>query len=201
MATESRYISGTCAAKRCWYAVATRSRHERSVERALQRLGTVETYVPLRRVWSRRVDRRFRIDVPALPGYVFVRAYLDPETRAAIKRTSGVVGFVGTEGLPARIPAEQIESLRIMLRSSADVEVVTQLEVGQRVRVKAGPLAGATGILIRRNPSQFRLVVRIEHVGMALSADVHEADVEPLEADRSNERSRPVGRSLHCGTT
>ncbi|NLH98109.1 MAG: UpxY family transcription antiterminator [Chthonomonadales bacterium] len=164
-----------------WYALVTRSRHERAVERALARLEGVETYVPLRRVWSSRVDRRVQIYTPALPGYVFLRAVLWPDIRASIKRTPGVVAFVGCESQPARIPPEQIESLRIMLACSTDVEVLTKYEPGQPVQITRGPLAGARGVLIRTNPSRHRLVVRIEQIGLALSADVHEADVEPLD--------------------
>ena len=39
-----------------WYAVYTRSRHEKQVEAMLRRQA-LETYLPLRRAWSRRQDR------------------------------------------------------------------------------------------------------------------------------------------------
>jgi Transcription termination factor nusG len=35
----------------CWYAVYTRSRHEKQVEQMLRR-QSLETYLPLRRAWS-----------------------------------------------------------------------------------------------------------------------------------------------------
>ncbi|MBM3495728.1 MAG: UpxY family transcription antiterminator [Armatimonadetes bacterium] len=173
-----------------WYALVTRSRHERAVQRLLARLHSVETYVPQRRVWSARVDRRFQIDAPVLPGYVFMRTVLWPDVRADIKRTPGVVGFVGVDSTPATIPSEQIESLRIMLACPADAQIHTGYEPGQAVRIKRGHLAGACGVLIRTNPGRHRLVVRIEQVGLALSADVHEADVEVLDL-------QPAAARLH----
>jgi transcription antitermination factor NusG len=82
-----------------WYAVATRSRHEQSVARFLER-HAVETYVPLKRTWSARVDRRKQIDVPALPGYMFIRCDLTPDVRAAVKKAPGVVCLVAVSEQP-----------------------------------------------------------------------------------------------------
>src|SRR5688500_12879854 len=93
-----------------WYAIYTRSRHEKQVAAYLER-QKIETYLPLRRAWSSRKDRKVTIEVPALPGYLFVRCPLYGETRALIKRASGVLRLVENAGQPARIPNEQIESL------------------------------------------------------------------------------------------
>jgi hypothetical protein len=75
---------------RHWYALYTRSRHEKRVEAVLRRLS-LETYLPLRRAWSRGRDRRGTVELPALPGYLFVRCVLSGETRARLKKTAWVV--------------------------------------------------------------------------------------------------------------
>ena len=162
-----------------WYAVATRSRHEHSVARFLDR-HDVETYVPLKRVWSARVDRRRQIDVPALPGYLFIRCELTPDIRATVKKAPGVVCLVSVSNQPSRIPDSQIESLRILLQSHQEVVVLHEWTEGQSVIIRSGPIKGASGTLVRVKQDQHRLVVRIEHIGLALSVDVHEADVEPV---------------------
>jgi transcription antitermination factor NusG len=97
-----------------WYAVYTRCRHEKQVATFLAR-QEIETFVPLRRAWSQRTDRKQTIQVPALPGYLFVRCALYSETRALIKRASGVLRLVEAAGRPAVIPERQIESLRAAL--------------------------------------------------------------------------------------
>jgi transcription termination/antitermination protein NusG len=163
-----------------WFAVATRSRHEQSVARFLER-HSVETYVPLKRTWSTRVDRRKQIDVPALPGYMFIRCHLSPDSRAAVKKAPGGVCLVAVSDRPCRIPDSQIESLRILLQSHQHVSVSSEWTEGQPVRIRTGPIKGATGTLVRVKQDQHRLVVRIEHIGLALSVDVHEADVEPIK--------------------
>src|SRR5437867_2746076 len=91
-----------------WYAVYTRSRHEKQVETVLQREG-LETYLPLRRAWSRRRDRRVTVELPALPGYLFVRCALYGEVRAQLKKTTGVIRVVENAGRPCAISAIEID--------------------------------------------------------------------------------------------
>src|SRR5688572_10958451 len=104
-----------------WFAVYTRSRHEKQVAAYLER-QQIETFLPLRRQWSSRKDRKVTVEVPALPGYLFVRCILYAETRALIKRASGVLRLVEHAGRPATIPQEQIESLRVALARSFNAE-------------------------------------------------------------------------------
>jgi transcription antitermination factor NusG len=104
-----------------WYAVYTRSRQERQVAAYLQR-QRINTYLPLRRTWSSRRDRKVTLEVPALPGYLFVQCILFAETRALIKRASNVVSLVENAGRPAEIPGSQIESLRIALARAFNPE-------------------------------------------------------------------------------
>ena len=70
----------------------------------------LETYLPLRRTWSRRRDRRATVDLPALPGYLFVRCVLYGEVRAQLKKTPGVIRVVENAGRPCVIPERQIET-------------------------------------------------------------------------------------------
>lgn len=160
-----------------WYALYVRSRHESRVGAWLETRG-LEVYVPLRSVWSSRRDRRHRIRVPALPGYLFFCCPMTPEIRALVKKAPGVVALVSTDGRPDRIPAEQIESLRILLESGRDVASSCGLATGKRVVIRSGPLRGASGILVRMNSARSRLVVQIEKVGLSLSVNLHEGDVE-----------------------
>src|SRR5919204_2067682 len=105
------------ACDRQWYAVYTRSRHEKQVEAMLRRQA-LETYLPLRRAWSRRRDRRVTVELPALTGYLFVRCALYGEVRAQIKKAPGVIRVVENAGRPCIIPVEQIQSLRAVLARS-----------------------------------------------------------------------------------
>lgn len=160
-----------------WYAVYTRCRHEKQVASYLAKQD-IETFVPLRRDWSRRTDRKLTIQVPALPGYLFVRCPLYAETRALIKRTSGVLRLVESAGRPAVIPERQIESLRAALATSYNAEGHPYLQIGDRVRVVRGPMVGAEGYLVRVAESRHRLVIAIDYVNQALSVDLDAECVE-----------------------
>src|SRR5216117_1931732 len=121
-----------------WYALYTRSRHEKQVDAMLRRLS-LESYLPLRRTWSRRQDRRVTVDLPALPGYLFVRCTLYGEVRAQIKKTPGVIRLVENAGRPCVIPEVQIQSLRTVLERSFQVEAHPYFDIGDRVQVARGP--------------------------------------------------------------
>lgn len=161
-----------------WYAVRTRSRHEKQVFAFLQR-QRVETYLPLRRTWSARQDRKLTIEVPALPGYLFVRCVLYAETRALIKRASGVLHMIEHAGRPAVIPPRQLDSLRLALQQAFNAEGHPFLNVGDRVRVVRGPMAGAEGYLLRVAENRHRLVIAVDYVNQALSVEIDGDCVEP----------------------
>lgn len=161
-----------------WYAVYTRSRHEKQVAALLQRQD-LETYLPLRRAWSSRQDRKVTIQVPALPGYLFVRCTMYAETRALIKRANGVIRLVENVGRPAVIPEEQIESLRIALTGTFNAEGHPYLKVGDRVKVTRGPMGGAEGYLVRVAENKHRLIIAVDYVNQALSVEIDARCVEP----------------------
>src|SRR4051794_12319959 len=94
-----------------WYAVYARSRHEKQVDTMLRR-QSLETYLPLQRTQSRRRDRRVTLDLPALPGYLFVRCTMYGEVQTQIKKTPGVIRVVENAGRACVIPEQEIQSLR-----------------------------------------------------------------------------------------
>ncbi|MFN3650209.1 MAG: UpxY family transcription antiterminator [Armatimonadota bacterium] len=166
-----------------WYAVYTRSRHEKQVATFLARQG-LEVYLPLRRTWSSRKDRKLTIEVPALPGYLFVKCVLYAETRALLKRSAGVIHLVDSVGKPAVIPEAQVESLRTALAAAVNAEGHPYLKAGERVRVIRGPLIGAEGQLLRVAESRHRLVLSIDYVNQAVSVEIDAADVDRVEQER-----------------
>ena len=84
-----------------WYAVHTRSQHEKSVVSYLQGEG-ITTFLPLVTEVHRWSDRRKLVELPLFSCYAFVRISLVPELWVKVMKTSGVLGFVGArrEGIP-----------------------------------------------------------------------------------------------------
>ena len=159
-----------------WYAIYTRHHHENSVAESLSNHG-IEVFLPAYGALRQWKDRKKLLSLPLFPCYVFLHGGLD--RRVKVLSTPGVYSIVGTNGQPAAIPETEIEAIRRAVTSDLRVEPHPFLRCGDRVRVKAGPLAGIEGILIRKK-SSFRLVLSAELLQKAIAVEVDAFEVEPL---------------------
>jgi transcription antitermination factor NusG len=159
-----------------WYAAYTSANHEKRVaEQLVQR--SVEYFLPVYesvRCWK---DRRVKLDMPLFPGYVFVRIAL--RDRLCVQQVPGIARLVGFGNMPTALPEDEMQALRASLRRGVRAQPHPFLTVGQRVRVKNGPMVGLQGVLKRRK-SQARLVVSLELIQRAIAVEVDEADLEPM---------------------
>jgi transcription antitermination factor NusG len=161
-----------------WYAIRTRSRHEKMVADQLDKLG-VENFLPLvkrTRQWSDRVKE---VELPLFSGYTFVRVVLTSADRLRVLQTHGVAGFVGINCGGTAIPENQIEDIRTLLASEVTFEEQPFLRVGQRVRVRGGALDGVEGILSAQNDDR-SLVISLEPIQRSLSVRIQGYTVEPV---------------------
>jgi transcription antitermination factor NusG len=161
-----------------WYAIRTRSRHEKVAIRQLDGAG-VEAFLPLVTQVHRWVTGPKHVDVPLFPGYAFVRITYTPDQRVRVLRAHGVAGFVGTQGKGTPIPDKQIEDIKLLLNNKIPFKNSMTLRVGQRVRVKGGSLDGVEGVLVGTR-SQRKLVILIEPIQRSLSVDLEGYDVEAI---------------------
>lgn len=130
----------------------------------------VEVFLPLHktyRIWS---DRKKLVDVPLLSSYVFVKVV--PLEFPKVYKSAGVVRFVTFEGRPASIPENQIDNLRLLINSDAEIEVTSdKFEPGDNVEVVRGSLIGLTGELIQTG-SHSRVIVRIDRLDQNLIVNI-----------------------------
>jgi transcription antitermination factor NusG len=159
-----------------WYAISTRSRHERLVERQLQARG-IDSFLPMVSEIHRWSDRRKVVDTPLFAGYIFIRIAASPQQRVNVLQTQGVVDFVGVQGRGIPIPEEQIEGIKAVLASQIPFAKHSFLKVGQRVRICGGSLDGVEGILVAQNGTR-NLVISVEPIQRALSIRIEGYQVE-----------------------
>ena len=164
------------AAELRWFAVVTRSRHERKVHDQLQSRD-VESFLPFVQRWSRWRDRRKLIEWPLFPGYCFARC--SSGNVRPVLACQGVVHLVSFAARPAPVPDYEIDGIRRLLASTLPHDPCPLIEVGMWVQVVYGPLRGVRGRLVHKDRST-TLVVAIEMLGRALSVQIDAADVEPL---------------------
>ncbi len=160
-----------------WYAVQTFANHEK---RVLQQLDqrTVEAYLPLYESVRRWKDRRVRLDLPLFPGYVFVHLAL--RDRLRVLQTPSVVRLVGFSGQPAALPDQEIEALRQGLTHEMRIEPHPYLKLGNRVRVKIGPLQGLEGILVRKK-NRTRFVISLDLIMRSVAVEIDISDLDHMQ--------------------
>jgi transcriptional antiterminator NusG len=161
-----------------WYAIRTRSRHEKVATRELEAQG-IPVFLPLAtsvRQWS---DRKTKVEMPLFPGYAFVRVDFLSSDRVRVLQATGVVSFVGPKPAEAAIPEEQIESIRTILLRKIPVEEHPFLTLGQRIRVRSGSLNGVEGILVAVKGMR-TLVISVEPIQRSVSINLEDYEVETV---------------------
>jgi transcription antitermination factor NusG len=166
-----------------WYALYTCPRHEKCVALQIEQ-RRIDCFLPLYRSVRRWKDRRKELELALFPGYVFVR--LAPQDRMRVLQLPSAVRLVSFNGHPAPLPEAEIEALRQRLAGGACVQPHPYLCVGRRVRVRAGPMNGLEGIIVRRK-DRCRVVFSLDLIMRSVAVEVDESDVEPVaESKRRN---------------
>jgi len=155
-----------------WFAVYTRSHHEKSVAQQLQGRG-IEHFLPLYTSARRWKDRVKMLQMPLFAGYLFVRVF--PSQFLCVLQTHGVSRLVGSP-LPLPLEEKEIEQLRTWLSLSLAVEPNPYLRIGQLVRVRRGPLTDVEGILVRKK-NGLRLVVSVDLIQRSVALEIDASDI------------------------
>jgi len=177
------YLEAQESAKHPWFALRVKSRTEKMVSTIARNKG-FEEFLPLyqcRRQWS---DRFKSVELPLFPGYVFCR--LNPEFRLPLLTIPGVMSFVGIGRIPAPVDEAEIAAIQAAIGAGLLAEPYPFLEVGQRVRLAEGPLAGLEGLLVEIRKQQ-RLVVSVSMLRRSVAVEIDRNWVRPLD-----ERGREV---------
>ncbi len=162
----------------CWTCVRTRPRWEKKFAQWLA-TRKMPFFLPLitRRTVSHRKVRE--TEVPLFPGYVFV---LGTHTKQMFTLSGCVVRLLLPRGAgeTARLD-DEIRSVHRLLAAGDHPALVPQWTPGERVRVLAGALAGATGQFVRGD-GKGRLIVWIELLGVGAAVTLPpDIPLEPAE--------------------
>jgi len=161
-----------------WYALYTRHQHEKNVALSLTDKG-FEVFLPLYTAVHRWKDRDKRLSLPLFPCYIFLR---NPTERwQSILATPGVYSLVGFAKRPATISSEEIDAVKRVVGSCLKLEPHPFLQCGDRVRLRAGPLEGLEGLLVRKK-SVWKLVVSVEMLQRSVAVEVDATMVERVAA-------------------
>ena len=161
-----------------WYAVYTRPRFEKQVQKSLYDQG-IEVYLPLIKTMRQWSDRKKMVEVPLFSSYVFV--HIDRSSYDQVLQTHGAVKYITFEGKAATIPSEQIDNLKIIVDSNENVDTTWEARrKGDSVIVTAGSLKGLKGELITEGRRK-KVLVRIQGIDQNLTVEVHSSLIETIK--------------------
>ena len=160
-----------------WFVVHTQSGYEKKAKQNLEaRIVSMnmegrihEVVIPLRDVPEFKNGKKVVSSKRLFPGYVFVRCALDDEVWPVIRGTPHVAGFVNQGGAPSPLRRRDVESfLGVADRSqeaSKRAKPMFAYDIGETVRVKAGPFSDFSGEIIEINEDQLKVKVLVNIFG------------------------------------
>ncbi|MGH7889926.1 MAG: UpxY family transcription antiterminator [Thermodesulfobacteriota bacterium] len=160
-----------------WYALFTRSRHEKFIYLELEK-RRIESFLPIRflkRKWS---DRTVTVEEPLFKSYLFVKTNI--LGFSDVLKTKGAVKLVSAGANPIPIGENVIASLRNVIQPEIVLDPFPYLRSGDRVYVKSGIFKGTEGFIVRKNDKKCRLVISIEAIMASVSVEVDSCLVERI---------------------
>ncbi len=158
-----------------WWALYTRSRREKDLMRRLVKLQ-VPFYGPVIEQRHRSPSGRLRTSYsPLFSNYVFVCGD-DSDRYNAL--TTGCV----SRDLLVTDPTALVHDLReihSLINTGVDLTPEAHIEVGERVRVKSGPLENRVGVVIERRGKR-RLLVAVDFLQQGASVELEHCELERL---------------------
>jgi transcription antitermination factor NusG len=161
-----------------WMAIRVRSRFEKIAAEALRQKG-YEYFLPLyrsTRVWS---DRTKRLDLPLFPGYLFCR--FSVRNRVPVLESPGVMHIVGIGKTPIPVDDGEIAALQKIVHSGLPLAPCEFLQLGQRVRIRSGPLADVQGILVDVR-KRHRIVISISLLRRSVLVELDREAVSSVDS-------------------
>jgi transcription antitermination factor NusG len=168
--------SNSVSAKKHWYAVYTKARWEKKVDKLLTEKG-ITSYCPLTKVRRQWSDRIKIVEEPLFKSYVFL--HIREAEKTEVRLTSGIVNFVYWQGKPAVIKDEEIEVIKRFLKEYENVRAEPlELKPGQKVRVTDGVMMNMEGSVIKVMKNRAEVVLYT--LGYKLVAQLEKKNLEIL---------------------
>jgi transcription antitermination factor NusG len=163
-----------------WFALHVHARKESFVASQLENQG-IECFLPRYKSLRKWSDRMKEVELPLFPSYLFSR--FDFQNRRPIVTTSGILQIVGNGRIAIPIADEEISAIQAAVRSGLPHQPWPFIEVGERVRVTYGTLAGLEGILVNFK-GDHRVVLSVSLLQRSVALEVELAWLVPVREPR-----------------
>lgn len=156
-----------------WYALYTRSRAEKKVLIELQEMG-VQAYLPLINTLRQWSDRKKKVEVPLIPGYIFVKTEL--KQIPGVLSIDAAIKIIAFEGKYVSIPENQIKAIQTLIEKGYNISASDRkIEKGDSVKIASGALKGLKGEVLESSGGR-KFILRIE-IGYTLIINLKNTEV------------------------
>lgn len=175
-----------------WYAIRAISGQEKNVlqylESEIERLNweakIEEVLIPMEKVFEMRQGKKRSREKNMMPGYMLIKADLDPEVIDVVKNVPNVIGFIGEQKGQVPVPLRQAEVDKIRGKVEEMDERGEVMEnpfvVGESVKVMDGPFSGFDAVVEEVDPDRKRLKVSVKIFGRSTPLDLKFLQVERI---------------------
>jgi transcription elongation factor/antiterminator RfaH len=159
-----------------WFLAYTAPHREAIAETHLGRQG-FRSFLPRYLKTVRHARKLREVNAPLFPRYIFVALNLERDRWRSVNSTTGVTNLFMIDDRP--VPARQgiVETLIQSADTAGRLKFFDPLELGQKVRLVAGPFAQALGILSRLDDAG-RVEVLLEIMGGGVRVRLARSSVE-----------------------
>lgn len=158
-----------------WFVLHTRSRQEKALAADLEAMQ-IPFFLPLVKQVRYYGRRKFKIQTPLFPSYLFLFGSLDDAYRAdRTKRVARVIRVADQFGVE-----RELRNIYAALSQGAELGPCPYLHKGMWVEVRSGPFKGIQGVVEDRLRSG-RLVLQVEVLGQASCLEIDASLLEPIE--------------------
>lgn len=163
-----------------WYALYVHTRKEGFIASQLANQN-IECFLPKFKSLRKWSDRMKEVELPLFPSYLFCR--FDFQNRRSVVMTPGVLQIVGNGRTAVAVPDEEISAIQTAVASGIPHQPWPYIEVGEKVRVTYGTLAGLEGILVNLKGNH-RVVLSVSLLQRSVALEVDLAWLTAVEKEK-----------------
>lgn len=166
----------------CWFALYTYSGYETMVKGSLERLiennnlqsMIFDVKIPTEQTIEEKNGKKKIVERKLLPCYVFIKMIYSNQLWYWITNTRGVISFVGPQGRPDPLKADEIRKMRLEPLSEGS------FAVGDMVTVDAGPLKNYDGEILEISDQVQKAKLRVEMFGRPTEVEVEYSQLKKI---------------------
>lgn len=166
-----------------WYVVHTYSGYENKVkdtlEKAVENRGmqhlVQEVVVPMEEQIEIKDEKKKTTLRKVFPGYVLIKMILTEESWHIVRNVRGVTGFVGAGGKPVPLTDDEIRNMGF-----EKLPVNINYEVGDTVKVIAGPLESFIGVVEEINMEKEKVRVLVSMFGRETPVELEFSQIQKM---------------------